>query len=258
MVTLLMKKKKAAEISRRQKVDAGQKLSLEEIRRDGLKKHTAMLEKHKAHVIDQHTRTRFIENELRARRYFLLPKLERWEQDREAWKKDMEEWSMEVEADHLMGHHVGLDLFRWPPNRPTFMPPTHFRDHQDPASGKPCPESCPGRKGDIMILDMWKRARENPENFLRIPEKEKVPEKGSAGGRRGKRKTVYEDHKPSCGPYGPPPSTPDQKKLGAVTDMPGVHIQESMPALHGGQPRAWVSQMAVASTSMVGFKNESG
>jgi len=57
------------------------------------------------------------------------------------------------------------------------------------------------------------------------------------------------------GLYGPPPSTADQKKLGVVTDMPGVHIQCSMHALHGGEAREWVSKMA-ASTSMAGLSGQ--
>lgn len=196
-------------------------------------------------VLDEATRLRFIESELRTMRYMLLPQIDLWKEDRRRWKAQIQDWGHVKEAHQVLGRSARsscIGLFRWPPVRPSFMPPAHYRDH-DQVAGRMCPESCPGRSGDSMILDMWKRARQSPDNYKRIPDlgahKAKIPEQRARAGT---------DAVPQIGLYGPPPSTADQKRLGCMTDMPGVHIPAgSMSQLHEGQPKDWAAQMAAAS-----------
>jgi hypothetical protein len=216
-----------------------------------------MLGHNKKHSMSAAARRRFIENELRTLRYLLLPKIDIWQKDVIAWRKDFKEWEDESDAYYAMGKPVALKLFRWPPVRPSFMPPAHFRDHCDQTHGRPCPETCPGRRGDAMILDMWRRAREDPENYTRIPEK-RGSENEKASFRSTRRKALcgdavaYASSIADAGIFGPPPSTADQEKLGILSDMPGVHGGHGSAALHEGEAKAWISQMAAASTSMVG------
>lgn len=112
-------------------------------------------------------RMRFVENELRARRVELLPLLYIWEEDVRKWRKDLEEWR-ETRAAHKALGVDGGGCFRWPPTRPSYIPPSH-PNHE--AWGSECPEECPGRRGDAQILEMWRAARKHPkgEGWKKIP-----------------------------------------------------------------------------------------
>merc|ERR1719379_2609444 len=134
-------------------------------------------------------------------------------------------------------------IFRWPPARPTFMPPAHFRDHDQ---GKPCRESCPGRHGDLEILDMWKRARKNPENYTRIPDK-KTKRSSVVAGANGFPANAGDEAAEAnvqVSLYGPPPSTAEDKRFGAEMDMPGIHQQG-----HAAAPQIFHGRLRTESTN---------
>jgi len=119
-------------------------------------------------IIPEAIRNRFIDHELRARRVALLPLLYIWEEDARRWRKDFEEWR-ETQAAHKALGHRQRTAFRWPPMRPSFVPPAH-PNHQ--AWGSQCSEDCPGRRGDAEILEMWRICRKEPkgrEGSKKIP-----------------------------------------------------------------------------------------
>lgn len=192
-------------------------------------------------------RIRFVDGELRARRYHLLPQIQLWEEDRKAWRQEVDEWCERRRAcSHSSTEDQGqnVPIFRWPPIRPSYVPPRHI--HPPDVD---CSDSCPGCQGDAEILDMCRRFRRDPESFTKIVEKREH--------QRSRKESDVEGaagHK-GYGLYGPPPSTAESRQLGGLTDMPGVHDIKVMAAIHGGEARAWLSQMAAtASGEMVGFR----
>lgn len=125
----------------------------------------------RAHVISEPVRLRFIEHELRARRYFLLPHLKIWEQDSARWRSDMQLQIENIRVHQVLGLEAKQDescIFSWPPVRPTHMPPAHF---QSEAKGAPCHPNCLGKRGDQEILKMWRRCHRCPngEGWTEIP-----------------------------------------------------------------------------------------
>lgn len=56
----------------------------------------------------------FLEHELRARRYALMPRLAFWQQDMDRWRQDMAIWRLTNSKDR--------PLFRWPSLKPLYMP----------------------------------------------------------------------------------------------------------------------------------------
>jgi len=118
----------------------------------------------KAAMTPEDVRTRFLEHELRARRFALLPAVLCWEEDLAQWRSNWQSWS-EARAAHRA---LGLDdsavvpapLVAWPPVRPSYLPKAHLP--QEFTRGCECPEWCPGRRGDEDILDMWRRCRTSP------------------------------------------------------------------------------------------------
>lgn len=99
----------------------------------------------------------FIEHELRARRYFLLPQLDFWAEEARRFQEEMKSANLRREAYKFL--EIEMDrpnVFRWPPTRPSYSPPKHPRAE---GKGRPCAESCCGRKGDAEIMEMIQRAR---------------------------------------------------------------------------------------------------
>lgn len=169
-------------------------------------------------------RKKFIEEELRARRYLLLPQIELWEADKKAWRREVQEWNETNEAYRLLDKsRTRLPLFRWPPARPSYMPPHHTR-YCDEATGKNCPEWCPGRKGDADILDMFERARKDPTDWMKIctkanpGEERKSVRMSSTHAMDAMLRTTD-----SLTMFGPPPSTADMNNFGATADFPGYN-----------------------------------
>jgi len=123
-------------------------------------------------MIPEAARLRFIENELRARRYFLLPKIHLCQEDTKEFQLQTHSMletrnvhiAMGIKPPEITPTYVGMDM-------PSYMPPVHL---QSEARGGCCPEWCLGRKGDEEILAMVRAARQNRENgegYTRIPQR---------------------------------------------------------------------------------------
>jgi len=109
-------------------------------------------------------RNRFVEYELRARRYALLPAILCWEEDVAQWRTNWLRWMEEREAHCALGLEgtvvVPMPVTTWPPVRPSHLPCAHLP--QEVTRNCECPHWCPGRKGDEEILDMLRRCRASP------------------------------------------------------------------------------------------------
>lgn len=107
--------------------------------------HMPLEERIQQELVSEEVRRTFIENELRTRRYLLLPQINMWEKDVESWNKELEEWEDTHKTMKVMGigdaDHGG---FRWPPQEPSHMPP-EFGEHRE--------------EGEQQVLDMIRRAR---------------------------------------------------------------------------------------------------
>lgn len=100
-------------------------------------------EKIQLELIDESTRNRFILNELRARRYRLLPDILVWEDELNQWNEDREAHRKQREAHEALGIEPPETNFRWPPCRPSHLFPERDRKEE----------------GDEQILDLWRTAR---------------------------------------------------------------------------------------------------
>mmetsp|Transcript_81906 Transcript_81906/g.228258 ORF Transcript_81906/g.228258 Transcript_81906/m.228258 type:complete len:715 (-) Transcript_81906:125-2269(-) len=113
--------------------------------------------------IDEAVRLRFIEHELRARRFALLPAMQLYAAD---WQRWLEERTEPKKQEHMIWGIPRRDLFRWPPVKPTYLPQAH---PDSEARGGACSDDCPGRRGDEEILKWVKACRENPEGWTAVP-----------------------------------------------------------------------------------------
>lgn len=196
---------------------------------------------------DTQLRNRFIEYELRNRRYEVLPRIYLWEHDFKAWFQVMRSHRIAKQEAKKKGENIAgipAPLIRWPPMRPTFMPPGHLRSEE---KGGECPSWCPGRKGDQQILQMAEQFRQNPAAWHVCP---KIQKRGKdANG-------TVEDAEQAMSIFGPPPSTADLQQWGAEPGaLPGVHACGISRVRHGGEPRAWASSLVAASSAHeVGFR----
>jgi len=148
-------------------------------------------------MVAEAVRLRFIEHELRARRFFLLPQIRLWEEDSRKWQEHRRSLEQRWAAERRRGGSrssskagTPAELFVWPPLRPTHLPQGHRRAE---AYGVPCPRGCFGRKGDQEILQWVRTARTNPRGWTKIPGSD-VPRaigsrsrSHSAGARRRRR-----------------------------------------------------------------------
>jgi len=131
--------------------------------------------------IEDSVRLRFIENELRIRRYRLLTQIFMWEEEVVRWRTQQREWNSTREAHLALGKEApARRIFHWPPVPPSYLPKLHAVSE---AQGLPCTESCPGRQGDEDILNMLRAARRKQATFTHMPRKGSVPE-FRAGSRR--------------------------------------------------------------------------
>lgn len=115
------------------------------------------------HLISDPVRWTFIDNELRTRRYMLLPQLTMWEEDVKSWNKELAEWEEERATLQVMGVGGAASdgmhgMLRWPPQRPTYMPAEFGKDKA---------------KGEEEVLDMIRRARAHPDGggWTEVPKK---------------------------------------------------------------------------------------
>mmetsp|Transcript_108840 Transcript_108840/g.318454 ORF Transcript_108840/g.318454 Transcript_108840/m.318454 type:complete len:736 (-) Transcript_108840:103-2310(-) len=188
-------------------------------------------------AVSEAARLRFIEHELRARRVMLLPLLYIWEEDVRKWRHDLEEWR-ETRAAHKALGIDGASTFRWPPTRPSSLPPAH-PNHE--AWGLECPEECPGRRGDDEILEMWRKARRHPKGggWQKIPcagctQKFSKSEKGGsrAPSKAGSNRKAWEggsamgqnqDATSSASPFGEAATDEELRQWGIdATTLPGL------------------------------------
>jgi hypothetical protein len=115
-------------------------------------------------------RMKFLEHELRARRYFLLPQIEEWEKECAVWQEDLNKYLETKKAYEVVGDSYVSQPehgFRWPPRRPMHLPCAHPLGEE--TRGAICSHRCPGRQGDEEILDMSRRCRNDPLNWRRVP-----------------------------------------------------------------------------------------
>jgi len=115
-------------------------------------------------------RVTFIEHELRARRYFLLPQIEEWQKECAVWQEDLNKYLETKKAYEVVGESYVSQPehgFRWPPRRPMHLPCAHPLGEE--TRGAICSHRCPGRKGDEEILGMSRRCRDDPLNWRRVP-----------------------------------------------------------------------------------------
>lgn len=100
-------------------------------------------EKIQLELVDESTRIKFIQNELRARRYRLLPDILVWEDELKQWNEDREAHQRQREAHKALGIEAPETSFRWPPSRPSYLFPERHRKEA----------------GDEQILEIWRTAR---------------------------------------------------------------------------------------------------
>jgi len=115
--------------------------------------------------IDEVTRLRFIDNEMRARRYNLLPQILLWEEENRTWRaNELSDWQETNQIAKMMGGDIegsGGDgspavgsaaMFKWPPTMPSYTPKLY------PVDGSPGV-----LHGDEEILVMIRACKNHPQ-----------------------------------------------------------------------------------------------
>jgi len=184
-------------------------------------------------ILPEKSRLQFLEHELRARRYFVLPRLELWEKDCEQWRqKTMQEVNDRAAMKFVRIQVDPYSMFNWPPTRPSYLPPTHPSSE---GRGGPCRETCCGRRGDDEIVDMIRRAREHLDRNHELGGWLELPRRGEDGsfssgthGGRGRRNS----HKSAGGrsraqaeqtnPFGDEVTDAEMKEWGMDAELPGL------------------------------------
>eukprot|EP00931_Biecheleriopsis_adriatica_P123364 TRINITY_DN983_c0_g1_i1.p1 TRINITY_DN983_c0_g1~~TRINITY_DN983_c0_g1_i1.p1 ORF type:complete len:752 (+),score=162.55 TRINITY_DN983_c0_g1_i1:208-2256(+) len=121
-------------------------------------------------LVTKNARQTFLEHELRARRYFVLPQIAQWKSECVKWQNDFNAYLETKRAYETLGKEYDVKpehSFSWPPARPMHAPPNH--PIGETARGAICSFGCPGRRGDEEILDMWRRCRADPTSWKRLP-----------------------------------------------------------------------------------------
>eukprot|EP00747_Dinoflagellata_sp_TGD_P212211 gnl/TRDRNA2_/TRDRNA2_85328_c0_seq1.p1 gnl/TRDRNA2_/TRDRNA2_85328_c0~~gnl/TRDRNA2_/TRDRNA2_85328_c0_seq1.p1 ORF type:complete len:670 (+),score=101.19 gnl/TRDRNA2_/TRDRNA2_85328_c0_seq1:95-2104(+) len=131
----------------------------------------ALSEKIELRSLSDVRRIDFIEHELRARRYFLIPQVTLWQQESKKWHAQMAEWRKTLEAHVALGVALTKNPpFAFPPVRPSYMPVENEE------------------KGDAEVQNMITRARARKglSGWLEIP---KTTGSVSASLRRSRRRS---------------------------------------------------------------------
>lgn len=187
-------------------------------------------------MMSEFSRIRFLEHELRARRYFLLTRMQLWEKESRKWHAELSSFLLEKQAYQLLGVQREKPDITWLPVRPSYLPPNHLPNE---AAGCPCASICLGRRGDQEILAMVRAARSNPHGgWTEIPRSQKEDQEDRAPSRsqsrrasisRPRRSSIVRSRipRPSSqgAPFGYDARTEDLERYGV--DL------EAMP---GGQP----------------------
>jgi len=101
-------------------------------------------EKIQLELTDEAVRVKFIERELRSRRFRLLPELEIWAHEVVEWRKEREAYHQQYLAHMALGLEAPTtSSFRWPPHVPSYK----FGD------------GTRREEGDADILALWRAAR---------------------------------------------------------------------------------------------------
>merc|ERR1712008_341698 len=131
-------------------------------------------------MISEAARVRFVEHELRARRFLLLPRLLFSRDDTAKFAaqaskviKDARQQRNAGKAKPALTGDAGISC-------PSYLPPAH---PQTEAHFVYCPETCLGRRGDEEILAMVRTARSQPDGWTVI---EKRSMNSGTSGHRGK------------------------------------------------------------------------
>lgn len=115
-----------------------------------------------SYVVTEEIRMIFIRNELRARRFFVLPQLNMWKEECRQWRNSV---TASLNATNMGTKELVSVLnaaFFWPPSRPSYLPPAHLKSEEAGEHGRHCPRGCRGKQGDEIIVAMVHAARENP------------------------------------------------------------------------------------------------
>lgn len=112
-------------------------------------------------MMDDRARRRFIGQELRARRYLLLPQIYVWEDDMRSYLSELHEWretkrALAVVTD-LEDAWQKAGPMPWPPAKPSYIP------------------------SDEELLLMYRRARKDPRDVTQIPTKRRRNSRSSRG-----------------------------------------------------------------------------
>eukprot|EP00930_Biecheleria_cincta_P017193 TRINITY_DN13745_c0_g1_i2.p1 TRINITY_DN13745_c0_g1~~TRINITY_DN13745_c0_g1_i2.p1 ORF type:complete len:693 (+),score=118.31 TRINITY_DN13745_c0_g1_i2:61-2139(+) len=115
-------------------------------------------EKIMARTVSKEVRLKFLRNELRSRRFLLLPQVAFWETECQRW---YEQCRKSGDSPQSYLNH--------PSCRPSHLPPDH--PSAEATIGASCRRNCPGRRGDAEILDMWRRCRQEPCSWKKLVRK---------------------------------------------------------------------------------------
>lgn len=109
-----------------------------------------------SHLVSEAKRLQFIEHELRARRYFLLPQVMMYQEEHDKWKLAEEERRGSTDKRTLAA------FFRMPPLRPSYLPTDHIGGadrHGTPC--EICSKWCHGETGDQEIMRWRDRCKKS-------------------------------------------------------------------------------------------------
>jgi len=158
-------------------------------------------DKHNEHaeIYDPAKRKKFLENELRARRFLMLSTIKMWEEDSRKWTA-----AAKKRAENHERLEKGSTEFALAPMRPTHLPFGHVSVE---SADRPCCDNCLGRQGDKEILAMIKAARANPKGggWTEIPKKKCGKAKGKkAAAKEGEPAAEAEEEEKAASFFGDP------------------------------------------------------
>eukprot|EP00929_Paragymnodinium_shiwhaense_P124011 TRINITY_DN9876_c0_g1_i1.p1 TRINITY_DN9876_c0_g1~~TRINITY_DN9876_c0_g1_i1.p1 ORF type:complete len:817 (-),score=222.32 TRINITY_DN9876_c0_g1_i1:318-2768(-) len=118
-------------------------------------------------AIPEASRIRFIDNEMRARRFISIAAYDFWKEETRRWEQARQEYRKMTELRKDFGgtcsdgqmHDAADSGFSWPPQLVSYVPHMHGFS----TCPRNCPEGCQGSRGDAEILAMIKACRAHPE-----------------------------------------------------------------------------------------------
>lgn len=175
-----------------------------------------------AQPVDRFRRLEFIRNEMRTKRYKILPQIRIWEEALRSanGRAGQSDWVASI----------GISML---PSRPTYIPASH---PEGESKGDPCNEGCCGRRGDREILAWIETARENPRGWTKLPfrtsarllrKAKMMRARSRSKSRTGSKQRVPSKQKPvprelDSGPYGEVPEAIAKQWGVDAQDLPGL------------------------------------